>query len=132
MWGAAPATLFRSSLHRPILRPNGPGAHKGPAFFAYSDNYLIDVKFGRVVGVEASRSIRQAEVGAARIMMSDAATYCSKSTEKKTFSLLDEFNEVAIRITHEESFRAERQRIVGCRHNVLIHPYVHLERQFPG
>jgi hypothetical protein len=23
------------------------GAHKGPAFFAYSDNYLIDVKFVR-------------------------------------------------------------------------------------
>ena len=25
------------------------GAHKGPAFFAYSDNYLIDVKFGVIV-----------------------------------------------------------------------------------
>ena len=40
------------------------GAHKGPAFFAYSDNYLIDVKFGVIVDVAASRSIRQAEVGA--------------------------------------------------------------------
>jgi hypothetical protein len=37
-----------------------------PAFFAYSDNYLIDVKFGVIVDVEASHSIRQAEVGAAR------------------------------------------------------------------
>ncbi|MEY9158151.1 hypothetical protein ABIG04_006461 [Bradyrhizobium japonicum] len=45
------------------------GAHKGPAFFAYSDNYLIDVKFGVIVDVEASRSIRQAEVGAARTMI---------------------------------------------------------------
>ena len=45
------------------------GAHKGPAFFAYSDNYLIDVKFGVIVDVEASRSIRQAEVGAAKIMI---------------------------------------------------------------
>src|ERR1700723_1933299 len=45
------------------------GAHKGPAFFAYSDNYLIDVKFGVIVDVEASRSIRQAEVGAARTML---------------------------------------------------------------
>jgi hypothetical protein len=41
------------------------GAHKGPAFFAYSDNHLIDVKFGVIVDVEASRAIRQAEVGAA-------------------------------------------------------------------
>src|SRR4051795_621324 len=42
------------------------GAHKGPAFFAYSDNYLIDVKFGVIVDVEASRAIRQAEAGAAK------------------------------------------------------------------
>ena len=45
------------------------GAHKGPAFFAYSDNYLIDVKFGVILDVEASRAIRQAEVGAARTML---------------------------------------------------------------
>ena len=38
------------------------GAHKGPHFFAYSDNYLIDLKFGVIVDVEASRSVRQAEV----------------------------------------------------------------------
>src|SRR5512132_1816278 len=42
------------------------GALRGPAFFAYADNYLIDVKFGIIVDVEASRAIRQAEVGAAR------------------------------------------------------------------
>jgi transposase len=45
------------------------GAHKGPAFFAYSNNYLIDVKFGVIVDVEASRAIRQAEVGAAKTMI---------------------------------------------------------------
>jgi len=45
------------------------GAHKGPAFFAYANNYLIDVKFGVIVDVEASRAIRQAEVGAARTMI---------------------------------------------------------------
>ncbi|MEA2977197.1 MAG: hypothetical protein QOF19_2717 [Alphaproteobacteria bacterium] len=39
---------------------------RGPAFFAYADNYLIDVKFGVIVDVEASRAIRQAEVDAAR------------------------------------------------------------------
>jgi hypothetical protein len=35
-------------------------AMRGPAFFAYADNYLIDVKFGVIVNVEASRAIRQA------------------------------------------------------------------------
>jgi hypothetical protein len=43
------------------------GAMRGPAFFAYADNYLIDVKFGIIVDVEASRAIRQAEVGAAKL-----------------------------------------------------------------
>ena len=45
------------------------GAMRGPAFFAYSDNYLIDVKFGIIMDVEASRAIRQAEVGAAKTMI---------------------------------------------------------------
>jgi hypothetical protein len=67
-WGAAREVV------RKFVSPSDPaaqwtGAHKGPAFFAYSDNYLIDVKFGVIVDVEASRSIRQAEVGAARTMI---------------------------------------------------------------
>ena len=45
------------------------GALKGPAFFAYSDNYLIDTDHAIIVDVEASRSIRQAEVGATRAMI---------------------------------------------------------------
>jgi len=45
------------------------GAMRGPALFAYSDNYLIDVKFGIIMDVEASRAIRQAEVGAAKTMI---------------------------------------------------------------
>jgi transposase len=45
------------------------GAMRGPAFFAYADNYLIDVKCGIIVDVEASRAIRQAEVGAAKTMI---------------------------------------------------------------
>jgi transposase len=45
------------------------GAMRGPAFFAYADNYLIDVKAGVIMDVEASRAIRQAEVGAARMMI---------------------------------------------------------------
>ena len=42
---------------------------RGPAFFAYADNYLIDVKFGIIMDVAASRAIRQAEVGAAKTMI---------------------------------------------------------------
>jgi transposase len=45
------------------------GAMRGPAFFAYADNYLVDVKFGVIVDVEASRAIRQAEVRAAKTMI---------------------------------------------------------------
>lgn len=45
------------------------GALRNAAFFAYADNYLIDVKFGIIMDVEASRAIRQAEVGASRTMI---------------------------------------------------------------
>src|ERR1700755_802019 len=67
-WGAATDVVPK------FVSPSDPaaqwtGAHKGPAFFAYSDNYLIDVKLGIVVYVEAPRAIRQAEVGAARTMI---------------------------------------------------------------
>ncbi len=44
-------------------------ARKGPAFFSYSDNYLIDTDHGVIVDVEATRSIRQAEVGSTRTML---------------------------------------------------------------
>ena len=49
------------------------GAMKSAAFFAYADNYLIDVKFGIIMDVEASRAIRQAEVGASRTMIERTA-----------------------------------------------------------
>ena len=45
------------------------GAMKGPAFFAYATNYLIDTDNAIIVDVEASRAIRQAEVGATRTMI---------------------------------------------------------------
>lgn len=45
------------------------GAQKSKAIFAYADNYLIDTKHGIIVDVEASRAIRQAEVGASRTMI---------------------------------------------------------------
>jgi transposase len=45
------------------------GAHKGPAFFAYSTNYLIDTDHAVIMDVEASRAIRPGEVGAAKKMI---------------------------------------------------------------
>ena len=47
-------------------------ARKGPAFFSYSDNYLIDTDHGVIVDVEATRSIRQAEVGSTKTMLDRA------------------------------------------------------------
>jgi transposase len=49
------------------------GAQRGPAFFAYADNYLVDVRSAIIVDVEASRAVRQAEVGAARTMIDRTA-----------------------------------------------------------
>ena len=42
---------------------------KRPAFFSYFDNYLIDTDQGVIVDVEATRSIRQAEVGSTKTML---------------------------------------------------------------
>ena len=44
-------------------------AAAGPAFFAYSTNYLIDTKAGVVVDVEATRAYRTEEVNAMRTML---------------------------------------------------------------
>lgn len=44
-------------------------ARKGPAFFRYSNNYLIDTDHGVIVDVEATRSIQQAEVGSTKAML---------------------------------------------------------------
>jgi hypothetical protein len=44
-------------------------AHRGPAFFAYSANYLIDTENAIIIDVEAATAIRQAEVLAARRMV---------------------------------------------------------------
>ncbi|RBW50334.1 IS5/IS1182 family transposase, partial [Phaeobacter gallaeciensis] len=45
------------------------GARGGPAYFAYSTNYLIDTDNAVILEVEPSRSIRQAEVGVVRTMI---------------------------------------------------------------
>ncbi len=45
------------------------GARGGPAYFAYSIIDLIDTDNGVILDVEATRSIRQAEVGLVRTMI---------------------------------------------------------------
>src|SRR2546430_11599447 len=60
-----------SSVTPKFVSPSDPaaqwtGAMRGPAFFAYANNYLIDLKFAVITDVDASRAIRQAEVGAAK------------------------------------------------------------------
>ena len=49
------------------------GGHKGHAFFAYATNYLIDTEKAVILDVEATRAIRQAEVGASRTMLDRTA-----------------------------------------------------------
>ena len=67
-WGAA------TDVTPKFVAPADPaaqwtGALRSAAFFAYADNYLIDVEHGIVVDVEASRAIRQSEVGASQTMI---------------------------------------------------------------
>jgi transposase len=44
----------------------------GPAFFAYSTNYLVDVRAGVIIDVEATSAHRTEEVGATRTMIERA------------------------------------------------------------
>src|SRR5262249_27063529 len=67
-------TTPASEVTPKFISPSDPaaqwtGAMRGPTFFAYADNYLVDVKFGVIVDVEATRAIRQAEVGAVKPMI---------------------------------------------------------------
>jgi transposase len=69
-----PAYGTASEVTPKFISPSDPaaqwtGALRNAASFAYADNYLIDVKFGVIMDVEASRAIRQAEVGASRTMI---------------------------------------------------------------
>jgi hypothetical protein len=64
-WGAA------TVVEPKFVSPSDPaaqwtGAMRGLAFFAYATNYLIDTRHAIILDVEATRAIRQAEVGASR------------------------------------------------------------------
>ena len=67
-WGAA-SEVKPKFVSRSDPAAQWTGALKGHAFFAYAANYLIDLDHAVIVDVEASRAIRQAEVGAVRTMI---------------------------------------------------------------
>jgi transposase len=80
-WGAA------TEVQPKFVSPSDPaaqwtGAMQGPALFAYADNYLIDLKAAVIVDVEATRAVRQAEVGAARTMLERTAERFSLKPER--------------------------------------------------
>ena len=65
--GATPVTPKRLNVTDPAARWTA--ASRERAFFSYSTNYLIDVDHAVIVDVEATTSIRQAEVLAQRRMI---------------------------------------------------------------
>jgi hypothetical protein len=70
-----------------FLAPADPAARwismrGGPAFFAYSTNYLIDVDNAIIVDVKATTAIRQAEVLAAKRMVERSLGGCDLYPEK--------------------------------------------------
>jgi transposase len=69
--GATPVTPKFISPADPASRWTG--ANKGPAFFAYSTNYLIDLDYAVIVDVEASTAVRPAEITAAKTMIERVA-----------------------------------------------------------
>jgi transposase len=71
-WGAA-SEVKPKFVSRSDPAAQWTGAHKGHAFFAYADNYLIDLKVAVILDVEATRAIRQAEAGAAKTMIERTA-----------------------------------------------------------
>src|ERR1700723_2521927 len=61
-----------------VISPTDPAARytasaNSVAGYAYSDNYLVDLKHAVIMDVEATTTIRQAEVGAAKTMLDRTA-----------------------------------------------------------
>ena len=61
--GSAPASISPTD---PAARWTAVG---GPAFYAYSTNYLVDVEAGIIVDVEATPALRTAEINSTRTMI---------------------------------------------------------------
>ena len=56
------------------------------AGYAYSDNYLIDLKHAVIMDVEATTAIRQAEVGAAKTMLDRTAEQFDRTSPRRAWS----------------------------------------------
>ena len=69
--GATPVEPKSISPTDPAARYTAAGTT--PAVYAYSDNYLVDLKNAVIMDVEATTAIRQAEVGAAKTMLDRTA-----------------------------------------------------------
>jgi Transposase DDE domain len=72
------AAFWATPVEPKAISPTDPAARytaaaDKPAVYAYSDNYLIDLKHAVIVDVEATTAIRQAEVGAAKTMLDRTA-----------------------------------------------------------
>jgi hypothetical protein len=69
-----PAFSGATPVEPKVISPTDPAARytasaNSVAGYAYPDNYLIDLKHAVIVDVEATTTIRQAEVGAAKTML---------------------------------------------------------------
>jgi len=69
--GASPSEPKAISPVDPAARYTA--AANSAAVYAYSDNYLVDLKHAVIMDVEATTAIRQAEVGAAKTMLDRTA-----------------------------------------------------------
>jgi transposase len=69
--GASPSEPKAISPTDPAARYTA--AANSAAVYAYSDNYLVDLKHAVILDVEATTAIRQAEVGAAKTMLDRTA-----------------------------------------------------------
>jgi hypothetical protein len=63
--------------------------YSGMSAFGNADSYLIDVKFGIIMDVEASRAIRQAEVGAANNGQNRSVRAIAKAMIERTEARFD-------------------------------------------
>jgi hypothetical protein len=81
-------------------------AMKSKAIFAYADNYLIDACHGIIMDVEASRAIRQAEVGAARKMIARTE---QRFAVGRRFDDVEDPDNKRVRLTPAVAFR-----LPGC------------------
>jgi hypothetical protein len=81
--GGAASEVWAKFISRSDPAAPSTGARKGHAFFAYADNYLIALKAAVIVDGEATRAIRQAEVGAAKTRIERTADRFGRKPERR-------------------------------------------------